>query len=138
MWTQDQIDDYIIDKYGTEALQKVKSGSIFINDKTLNANTPSRLYIIRMAVKDKFQFGKLYFTWTLKQAQKQNVSIEKKVVKGIFLWIGSHNGVDRIVGYHLNRGFIADYCYNTRNHWIKDFFRCLFYNEGFIRLTRFI
>lgn len=138
MWTQEQIDDYIVDKYGKDALLKVKSGAILINDATLKQNTPSRIYKIRVFLKDKFQFGKLYFTWTLKQAEKQNVNIETKYVKGIFLWIGTHNSVDRIVGYHLKRGFIADYCYYTRNNWIKDFFRCLFDIDGFIRLTRFI
>jgi len=82
---------------------------------------------------------KIKFTLSLKQAKKQGVSLDSNEPKGLFLKIGSGNIVDRIVGYHKNRGFIADYAYYTGNIWIKDILDSLFkYKDGFVRITIFI
>ena len=81
---------------------------------------------------------KISFTFTINQAKKQKVAITDKFTSGYFIWIGSHNTVDRIVGYHFGRGFIADYCYMTNNHWLKDLFLTIKCKEGCIRFTRYI
>ncbi len=81
---------------------------------------------------------KLGFTFTKSQAKKQKVAISNDYAVGYFIWIGSHNAVDRIVGYHFGRGFIADYCYMTNNNWIKDLYLALRDKEGFVRFTRYI
>lgn len=81
---------------------------------------------------------KIFFTFTFNQLKKQKVNIERKYPCGYFMWIGSHGTVDRIVGYHFGRGFIADYCYMTHNHWLKDLFLTLKCKEGFIRFIRYI
>lgn len=81
---------------------------------------------------------KISFTLTPQQATRQRVKVRNFEPKGLFLWIGSHNTVDRIVGYHKKHGFIADYCYATGNHWLKDLWINLWDKEGFIRVIRYI
>ncbi len=82
---------------------------------------------------------KIVISLSLKACKQQRVNIADEHVKGLFLWIGSGNVVDRIVGFHKKRGFIADYCYNTGNFWLKDLFLSLFkWKDGFVRITRFI
>ncbi len=83
---------------------------------------------------------KFSITWTFAQVIKHRVAVDNLQTnpQGVFLWIGSHNSVDRIVGYHFKRGWIADYCYNTRNHWLKDLLQSVWMKQGFIRLTRWI
>ena len=81
---------------------------------------------------------KIKLVWTLKQAEKQNVSIDKREVKGYFIWLCSCGVVDRIVGYHFKRGFISDICYGGKRFWMKDLFHSLFSKKGTIHITRFI
>lgn len=80
----------------------------------------------------------LRIAWTLKQVRKKKISIDNENVKGYFIWIGSCGVVDRIVGYHFKRGWIADTCYYTGNHWIKDLWRSIISRKGFLHITRYI
>jgi hypothetical protein len=82
--------------------------------------------------------GSIKITWNLKQVKEQGVKIDSNKVKGVFIWIVNVGVVDRIVGYRLRRGFIADYCYYTGNNWIKDLFYTLRSEKGLIRITRYI
>jgi hypothetical protein len=81
---------------------------------------------------------KIRLVWTLKQAEKQKVSIDNKEIKGYFLWLCDCGVVDRIVGYHFKRGFIADICYGDKRIWLKDLINSLFSKKGTIHITRFI
>lgn len=82
---------------------------------------------------------KVSATLNLKQIKKHKLKVSDSTPRGLFLWIGSDNVVDRIVGYHNQKGFIADYAYNTGNNWLKDLYLSLFkYKNGFVRLTRYI
>lgn len=84
---------------------------------------------------------KIIIALTLKSVilKRVNVSTMRHKPEGIFLWIGSGNSVDRIVGYHFERGWIADYAYMTKNHWIKDLWRSLFkFKDGHVIITRWI
>lgn len=82
---------------------------------------------------------KIKISLTKKQAIKQRQKCDTTEYKGLFIWIGSGNVVDKIVGYHKKRGFIADKCYNTGKHWIVDLFHSLFkWKDGFVRITCFI
>lgn len=71
------------------------------------------------------------------QAQKMKLNNYSTTPDGIYLWIGDGRVVERIVGYNKKRGFYADYCYNTGNHWIKDLWINIFAKHGFVTLTRF-
>lgn len=82
--------------------------------------------------------SRIRISLTLKQAAKQFQNIGSAEPKGIFIHTGSFDVVDRIVGYHKKRGFVADYCYHTGNHWLVDLFRSLFRKNGFVRITTFI
>ena len=82
--------------------------------------------------------GKINFSFSVKKAKMLKQAIEHKHKKGYFIWIGSHGSVDRIVGYHFRRGWIADYCYFTKNHWIKDLYKCMKSKRGRIWFTCFI
>jgi hypothetical protein len=55
--------------------------------------------------------GKINFSFSVKKAEMLKQAIEHKEKKGYFIWICTHGSVDRIVGYHFRRGWIADYCY---------------------------
>jgi len=68
-----------------------------------------------------------------KQAKKKKVAIDNFERKGLFIWICTCGSVDRIVGKHKKRGWIADYCYNTKRHWLRDLFKA-----DRIILTRYI
>lgn len=81
---------------------------------------------------------RLKFTLTKSIAKKQKVKTNFNA-QGIYLWIGSSNVVERVVGFHPSRGFIADYAYYTGNHWIKDLWLALFkWKKGFVRLIRWV
>jgi hypothetical protein len=84
---------------------------------------------------------KIKITWTFSQVVKHRLAVQSMGLKpmGVFLWLGSGNTIDRVVGYHFKRGWIADYCYQTRNHWMKDLYFSLFkVKDGFVRITRWI
>jgi len=81
---------------------------------------------------------KIRIAMTLKSAKKQKINIGSEEPKGIFIWIVSCGIVDRIVGHHKKRGFIADVCYQTNHHWIKDLLISLFSKKGSITITRYI
>ena len=76
--------------------------------------------------------------WTLKQVKKKSIKIDSKKVKGYFIWIGSCGAVDRIVGYHKKRGFIADMCYYSKKKWYIQLWKTIWNKKGFIHITRFI
>lgn len=86
----------------------------------------------------RIKAGKINFSFSLRKAKLLNQAIESKLNKGYFIWIGFDGSVDRIVGYHFRRGWIADYCYHTGNHWIKDLYRSLKHKNGRIFITRYI
>lgn len=81
---------------------------------------------------------KIRIALTLESVKKQKIAIDSKKKKGLFLWIGGYGVILRIIGYHYRRGFIADYCYNTKNHWIKDLFIAVKNKKGIIHITKFI
>jgi hypothetical protein len=81
---------------------------------------------------------KIRIVWTLKHIEKQKIAVGTKEIKGYFLWLCTAGVVDRIVGYHNTRGWIADICYGPKRNWVKDFFRSVFHKKGSIHITRFI
>lgn len=82
--------------------------------------------------------GKFHISLKLTTAKRHRQKISSDEAKGVFLWIGSANVVDWIIGYHYRRGWMADNVYYTGNHWLKDLLIATFGKYRFIRLTQFL